>query len=866
MTKLRTIAMAALLLAVAGCGCGDEAGGIQPGVVVPVRIRAALAPAQVPPRQSRVDVDVLLLLDDGYEMTGYRDAAGNPVAAGTAQNPLPTFGQLPDGRNKSQVARSVYDAVKNDLQASLQTALPGRNFDLAFGVARYEDYGGAFDRSSPVARPDTRPFILNLPILRQGFAANGQNFEALFQAALAREAALGDGGFGNAGTPLSDAQSAFEGFRQAATGVGFDGNGNGNTTDSGLAGVPTTQTAPGASGDVPAAQFAANGTDDDGEPLYDLNGTPASGNVGGAGWRPCSIRFIIVASDYCTVAPFPANLAGDPLLGEIQNTPSPAGTGPRTAETRPNINFVCDAFMLNESEAQRAVRRFGKVSMPGVAPTNGSSVQEAIAALNLRNIEVLGLGTDPRLMPGRPSPASTGGVGTEATAPPAEPNPVVPINNNWPFTWMSAVSLLTDCVNAQQIPLVYRFTQASPAQGTFTTVIPDDMAYRVGQWLQFLPFEGCAAIGETDCIALNFAINMAQPDLSTGVVLDPLFPPVPTTPVTNVQLPTIPTGQVPQPDQYTYVEWQVVAQRANQAQNQTLIATVPFSVTVTPVGALPPGVVVPTNPSGAFTVTLPQQFIGFYTPATASLAPGAVGCVVVQYDELNEAGLVVATFGDRSPGCPPGNDVTGQGPEKAASTSCGAAPPAAGELVITAINPTSGPLAGGTLVTVTGSGLAAGTLEGFFTIGGDMAVLLQNLTVVNDTTATFVTPPGTGVADLTLSNANGVDTLLGAYTYVDGNPEAEPTIASVAPDSGPIAGGTPVTITGTGFTAGATVRFNLAEATAVVVNGQGTQITCVTPPNPAGPAVVSVTTPNGTGILPTGFTYVGNPTVVLRGH
>lgn len=60
-----------------------------------------------------------------------------------------------------------------------------------------------------------------------------------------------------------------------------------------------------------------------------------------------------------------------------------------------------------------------------------------------------------------------------------------------------------------------------------------------------------------------------------------------------------------------------------------------------------------------------------------------------------------------------------------------------------------------------------------------------------------------------------------------------PTVSSIGPDSGPSEGGTSVTIQGTGFQSGAGVTFGGIAATSVVVVSP-TQITCVTPPMPAG--------------------------------
>ena len=92
-----------------------------------------------------------------------------------------------------------------------------------------------------------------------------------------------------------------------------------------------------------------------------------------------------------------------------------------------------------------------------------------------------------------------------------------------------------------------------------------------------------------------------------------------------------------------------------------------------------------------------------------------------------------------------------------------------------------------------------------------------------------------------------------------------PTVTSVAPPTGPTAGGTAVTITGTNFVAPATVTIGGSAAVSVVVV-DATTITCVTPAGPAGPAAVAVTTPNGMGTLAGGFTYRANTRQVFIRH
>jgi hypothetical protein len=82
-----------------------------------------------------------------------------------------------------------------------------------------------------------------------------------------------------------------------------------------------------------------------------------------------------------------------------------------------------------------------------------------------------------------------------------------------------------------------------------------------------------------------------------------------------------------------------------------------------------------------------------------------------------------------------------------------------------------------------------------------------------------------------------------------------PIVSGVSPNSGPTSGGTAVTITGSGFAPGATVRFGSAAATQVTV-ASSTKITATSPAGTAGPVPVTVTNANGqTGSLAGCFNY-----------
>jgi hypothetical protein len=182
-----------------------------------------------------------------------------------------------------------------------------------------------------------------------------------------------------------------------------------------------------------------------------------------------------------------------------------------------------------------------------------------------------------------------------------------------------------------------------------------------------------------------------------------------------------------------------------------------------------------------------------------------------------------------------------------AATLTLAAPPAP---TISSVIPNSGPITGGTGVTITGTNLTGATAV---TFGGTAAT---GVTVANATTITATTPAhAAGAVDVVVTNSSGIGTGTGAYTYV-----ATPTVTSVIPNSGPITGGTGVTITGTNLTGATAVTFGGTAATGVtVVNA--TTITATTPAHAAGAVDVVVTTPGGIGTGTGAYTYVATPTV-----
>jgi IPT/TIG domain-containing protein len=174
---------------------------------------------------------------------------------------------------------------------------------------------------------------------------------------------------------------------------------------------------------------------------------------------------------------------------------------------------------------------------------------------------------------------------------------------------------------------------------------------------------------------------------------------------------------------------------------------------------------------------------------------------------------------------------------------------------LSSITPTSGSTAGGTSVTLSGSSFVAGATVSF---GASTAT---GVSVINASTITAITPASTaGAVNVTVTNPDGdSSTATNAYTYVTlTNP---PVLNSVSPASGPVGGGTSVTLSGTNFLSGAAVTFGSIAATNVTVVNS-TTITAFTPANSAGPVSVTVTNPGGqSSTLNNAYVYNSAPSL-----
>ncbi|MBU1345365.1 MAG: IPT/TIG domain-containing protein [Alphaproteobacteria bacterium] len=191
-------------------------------------------------------------------------------------------------------------------------------------------------------------------------------------------------------------------------------------------------------------------------------------------------------------------------------------------------------------------------------------------------------------------------------------------------------------------------------------------------------------------------------------------------------------------------------------------------------------------------------------------------------------------------------DVIARAGAASFSYDFGTAPPD-----VYAVSPDTGPANGGTVVTLTGNAFIAG---GTTVTVGDIVIPAAEVTVQSATSLSFTTPAhAVGTADVFVTTAGGSSpTGSDSFTF-EGVPA--PTVSTVSPASGPAAGGTPVTVAGTGFVVGnTTVLLDGTPVSDVTVNSE-TSLTFTTPAHAAGAVTLSVTTPNGAASLEGGFTF-----------
>jgi uncharacterized protein YhjY with autotransporter beta-barrel domain len=185
-------------------------------------------------------------------------------------------------------------------------------------------------------------------------------------------------------------------------------------------------------------------------------------------------------------------------------------------------------------------------------------------------------------------------------------------------------------------------------------------------------------------------------------------------------------------------------------------------------------------------------------------------------------------------------DVSGQPIVVTINMTAAAAVP-----TVTSVAPNTGPSAGGTSVTITGTGFTGATAVRFGATNAGSVI------VNSATSITATSPAGSGIVDITVTTLNGTSVTSAAdrFTYI----APGPIVTSVSPSAGPRSGGTSVTIGGANLSDATSVKFGTEIGT--ITANSATSITATSPPG-SGTVNVTVATAGGTGTLTGAFTYV----------
>ncbi len=171
---------------------------------------------------------------------------------------------------------------------------------------------------------------------------------------------------------------------------------------------------------------------------------------------------------------------------------------------------------------------------------------------------------------------------------------------------------------------------------------------------------------------------------------------------------------------------------------------------------------------------------------------------------------------------------------------------------VSSVSPSSGPLAGGNSVTVTGSNFTGATAVDF----GSSAALGFS---VNSATSITATPPAgsLGTVDVTVTAGGNTSSINAGdeYSYVS---VPAPVVTGLSPAFGTGKGGASVTVLGQNLQNASSVFFGSKAGVIESINGGGSSLVAITPGG-TGTVNVTVITPGGTSATNSsdGYTYQG---------
>ena len=259
-----------------------------------------------------------------------------------------------------------------------------------------------------------------------------------------------------------------------------------------------------------------------------------------------------------------------------------------------------------------------------------------------------------------------------------------------------------------------------------------------------------------------------------------------------------------------------------------------------------------TQVRGISAGTFHSLAFGEPTPAVSAISPASgagAGGNSVTISGANLAGASAVHFGSvpaasftvNSPGSITATSPAGAGTvDVTVTTPAGTSPPSPADRfsyvpapAIKKLTPNAGPAAGGTSVTITGTNLSAVSAVRF---GASAA---SSFVVNSATSITAVAPAAAvGIVDVSVTSPSGTSVIVTGdrFKYL-------PSVSSVSPGVGALAGHAAVTISGSGFALGATatiIKFGTKRATSVNCTSS-TTCTALTPAHEAGTVDVRVT-------------------------
>ena len=181
---------------------------------------------------------------------------------------------------------------------------------------------------------------------------------------------------------------------------------------------------------------------------------------------------------------------------------------------------------------------------------------------------------------------------------------------------------------------------------------------------------------------------------------------------------------------------------------------------------------------------------------------------------------------------------------------------------VTALSPSAGPAAGGTLVDITGTGFLGATAVNF-------GATTEAATPISDTLISAYSPaqgtnPSTVDVTVTAGGSTSATSTADHFTWASTPPPPGPAVNGVSPNQGITDGGTDVTLYGSGLSGVTAVNFGAAPG--IIVYAGGTQMQVRSPAGAASTVDITVTTGAGTSAVNAGdhFTYVAATAPVIN--